>query len=59
MRVSHLQDGDGLVEVVVLHGGRRVYRRQGGGALHHEGVRLAAVVEVVAQTRHEQGNRLQ
>ena len=48
-----LQDGNGLVEVVVFHGRRAVENRQGCRALHHKGVRLAAMVKVMTEARDE------
>ena len=48
-----------LVEVVMLHGRRAVEDGQWRGALHHERVRLAAVIEIVTQTRHKHAESLQ
>ena len=53
-----LQDGHGLVEVVVLHGRRAVENRQGRRALYHEGVRLAAMVKVMAEAGDEHAESL-
>ena len=43
-----------MVKMVMLHGGRRVYRRQGGRRLHHELVGVAPMVDVVTQGRYVQ-----
>ena len=51
---AHLQNGDGLVEVVVLHCRGAVDGGEGTGVLHEESVRLAAVVQVVTHARHVQ-----
>lgn len=55
----HLQDGHGLREVVLLHGGRGVERGQGVVELLQVAVAEASVVQVVAQTRDQQSLALQ
>lgn len=55
----HLQDGHGLREVVLLHGGRGVERGQGVVELLQVAVAEAPVVQVVAQTRDQQSLALQ
>lgn len=54
-----LQDRDRLVEVMVFHHRGGVDGGQGRTGRLHEGVVLAAVVQVVAQTRHEHRQALQ
>ena len=54
-----MENGDGLVEVVVFHGGGAVENCEWSGALHHERVRLASVIQIVTQTRHEHAKHLQ
>ena len=48
------QDHDALVEVVVLHGGRRVENGQGRVHLGLESVVRAPMVEVVGQAGHKE-----
>ncbi len=47
MCTTDLQDGDGVVEVMVLHSGGRVDSGEGGGALLHELIRVTTVIHVV------------
>lgn len=47
----HLEDGHGLGEVVLLHGGRGVESGQGVVEFLQVAVAEAPVVQVVAQTR--------
>lgn len=51
---AHLQDGHGLGEMVLLHGGRGVERGQRVVELLQVAVAEAAVVQVMAQTCDEQ-----
>ena len=53
------EDHDTLVEVVVLHGGGGVEDGERRVHLGLEGVVGAAVVQVVAQARHQQAKDLQ
>lgn len=53
-RPAHLQDGHGLGEVVLLHGGRGVERGQRVVELLQVAVAEAPVVQVMAQTRDQQ-----
>ena len=53
------EDHDALVEVVVLHGGGGVEDGEGRVHLGLEGVVGAAVVQVVAQARHQQAEYLE
>ena len=52
------EDHDALVEMVVLHRRRRVEEGQRRVHLRLERVVRAAVVEVVAETRHEEAEDL-
>lgn len=53
-RAPHLEDGHGLGEVVLLHGGRGVESCQGVVELLQVAVTEAPVVQVMTQTRDQQ-----
>ena len=56
---AYLKNSNSLVEVVVFHGGGAVEHCERRVALHHERVRLASVVQIVTQARHEHAQHLQ
>lgn len=53
-----LKYGDSDIEVMVFEGGSRIHGGEGGGDLTHVLVGVAAVVQVVAETGHEEGETL-
>lgn len=56
---AHLEDGHGLGEVVLLHGGRGVESRQRVVELLQVAVAEASVVQVMTQARDQQSFALQ
>ncbi len=56
---AYLQYSDGVVEMVMLHGGSGVDGCERRCAFYHELVSVAAMVNIVTQTRNKQSQRLQ
>ena len=54
----YLKDGDGHVKMVVFHGGGRVDSSQWCGVVHHKGVVLAAMIQIMAEAGHKEPQAL-
>ena len=59
MNADLLQDNDGHVEMMMLHGGGGVNSSQGGANVYHEFVIEAPMIQIMAESSNEHGQALQ